>query len=238
LRRLFAILAGSALLLLALAGEAIPQGRIILRGPASGTHLRLTVEGGNLQVSGALAEASEGCDRGRGVTSCSLRGVGEIEVDTGPADDKVEVLDPLPVPLSAYLGDGSDKLIGNSERDFCHPQGTPRNRCIGEAGDDVCISGPVNTDCVGGPGDDLCKTGDGSDGCWGGPGKDICMMGGGEDGCHGEGGNDRLYGGPGADQLYGGPGKDYCDVEGGGGQVHECELGPRGRHVFRNRKTR
>lgn len=225
-RAFFAILVGSALMLLVLASEAIPQSRIVLRGVDSGTHLRLRVQSGNLVVTGPMAEASGGCGRDGRITTCPLSGVGEIEVDTGPAGDKVEVLDRLPVPLTAYLGSGSDKLIGNGERDFCHPQGTPRNRCVGGGGNDVCVSGPVNTDCLGGPGNDFCKTDDGSDGCWGGPGKDVCMMGGGEDGCHGEGGDDRLYGGPGADQLYGGPGKDYCDVEGGGGKTHECESGP------------
>ena len=106
------------------------------------------------------------------------------------------MLDPLPVPLTAYLGSGSDKLIGNAEADTCYPQGTRRNRCIGGPGDDICISAPVNTDCVGGAGDDYCRVRDGSDGCWGGPGRDVCVMGSGHDGCHGEGGADRLYGGP------------------------------------------
>ncbi len=144
----------------------------------------------------------------------------------GPSDDKVEVLDPLPVPLTAYLGAGSDKLIGNAEPDTCYPQGTRRNRCIGGGGDDVCISAPVNTDCVGGAGNDYCRVRDGSDGCWGGPGRDICIMGAGHDGCHGEGGADRLYGGPASDQLYGGRGSDYCDGGPGIGYSHACESGP------------
>ncbi len=237
MRRALAALGAAALLSLIFAAGAVPEGRIVIRGVATGTHLRLSLSGGNLLVTGPMAEVSEGCGftRGHGAVSCPLGGAGEIEIDTGPADDKVEVLDKLPLPLIAYLGAGSDKLIGNGERDSCHPQGTPRNRCVGGGGNDICVSGPVNTDCVGGPGNDVCITGSGSDGCWGGPGNDYCSMGAGQDGCHGEAGNDRLYGGPGADQLYGGPGNDYCNVEGGGGKTHECEIIPRRRRSPRSR---
>ncbi len=223
MRRALASLVLAVLALLITAGAATPEGLIVIRGPASGTHLRLSASGSSLLVTGPMTKATEGCklNRRRNAATCSLAHVGAIEVDTGPSNDKVEVLDPLPTPLTAYLGDGSDKFVGSAEPDTCYPQGTPRNRCIGEGGDDVCVSAPVNTDCVGGGGDDFCKTGDGSDGCWGGPGDDICMMGAGEDGCHGEGGNDRLYGGPGADQLYGGDGLDYCVPK--GGRTEECE---------------
>lgn len=237
MRRALAALGAAALLLLVAAGTASTEGRIAIHGAAAGTHLRLSVSGGDLLVTGPMAEATEGCDLApdRGGAVCPLDGIGEVEVQTGPNDDKVEVLDKLPVPLTAYLGAGSDKLIGSGERDFCHPQGTPRNRCIGEGGNDVCVSGPVNTDCVGGPGNDLCKTGIGSDGCWGGPGNDLCSMGGGEDGCHGEAGDDRLYGGPGDDRLYGGEGSDLCDGEPGAGKVDECELRPPGLRSPRSR---
>jgi Ca2+-binding RTX toxin-like protein len=180
-------------------------------------------------VDGHLNHARQvGCShlRGQHALSCPLAGVDRIEVDMGPADDKVEVLDRLPIPLTAHLGAGSDKLIGNGERDTCYPEGTKRNRCIGGGGNDVCITGQRNSDCVGGPGDDYCKHGAGSDGCWGGPGNDVCYMGPGQDGCHGEGGDDRLYGGAGADQLYGGSGRDYCDGGPGVGRSHECETGP------------
>jgi len=228
-RRGAALLAATATLTLALAATATPESTIEIQGAAGGTHLHLSVAGGQLTVTGPMASVGAGCRfiRGHGAASCQLAGVGSIEVRTGPSDDKVEMLTQLPVPLTAYLGGGSDKLIGGGEADSCHPQGSDRNRCVGGGGDDVCVSGPVNTDCVGGPGDDFCKTGDGSDGCWGGPGRDVCLVGGGEDGCHGEEGNDRLYGGPGADQLYGGPGDDYCDGSPGRGRSHECEAGPR-----------
>jgi hypothetical protein len=224
-------------LLLLTAGAATPEGLIAIRGAASGTHLRLSVSGSSLLVTGPMADATEGCSlsHDHGAASCSLAHVGAIEIDTGPASDKVEVLDRLPVPLTAYLGNGSDKLIGNAEPDTCYPQGTRRNRCIGEGGDDVCVSAPVNTDCVGGGGEDFCKTGAGSDGCWGGPGEDVCVMGAGEDGCHGEGGDDRLYGGAGEDQLYGGDGSDYCDGAPGLGKAHGCELKPGRRRSSRSR---
>lgn len=237
MRRALAALGAAVLLLLIVAGSAAPEGRIVIHGAETGTHLRLSLSGGKLIVTGPMAEATEGCSfvRGHSEASCPLSGVGQVEVDTGPAEDKVEVLEKLPVPLIAYLGAGSDKLIGSGEPDSCHPQGTPRNRCIGNGGNDVCVAAPVNTDCVGGPGNDYCKTGDGSDGCWGGPGSDYCSMGAGQDGCHGEAGNDRLYGGPGADQLYGGEGSDYCNVESGGGQPHECELKPRRPGIPRSR---
>jgi RTX calcium-binding nonapeptide repeat (4 copies) len=228
-RRAAVVLAAGTVALFAIdAGPAVPQGRIVIRGAISGTHLRLDVRAGRLLVRGATDGTPAGCRpaTGRGLAVCSLSHVGSIEVDTGPADDKVEVLKKLPVPLTAYLGAGSDKLIGNGEPDTCYPQGTRRNRCVGGGGPDVCITGPENTDCVGGPGNDYCKAGPGSDGCWGGPGRDICLMGGGHDGCHGEGGDDRLYGGPASDRLYGGPGFDYCDGGPGRGRSQECEAGP------------
>lgn len=233
MRQALAALAVAASLLLIGAGSAAPEGRIVIHGAESGTHLRLSASGSDLFVSGPMADVGEGCgfSHGHGAATCSLRGVGSIEVDTGPADDKVEVLDKLPVSLTAYLGAGSDKLIGSGEQDVCYPQGTPRNRCIGEGGNDVCIAAPVNTDCVGGPGNDYCRTSNGSDGCWGGPGSDFCSMGAGEDGCHGEAGEDRLYGGPGDDQLYGGEGDDFCDGEAGPGRARECENRPRRRRA-------
>jgi hypothetical protein len=214
----------------ATAGEASGQhGGIVVRGAGSGSHLRLTVSDSQLLVSGHLARAQPaGCrlTRDYSEATCGLSEAGSVLIEMGSSDDKVEVLDPLPVPLTAYLGGGSDKLIGNSEPDTCYPQGARRNRCVGGGGNDVCITGPDNSDCVGGPGDDYCRASSGSDGCWGGPGSDVCEMGAGQDGCHGEGGEDRLFGGPGADQLYGGPGRDFCQGVPGIGRSHECELGP------------
>jgi Ca2+-binding RTX toxin-like protein len=171
----------------------------------------------------------QGCrlKRNRLLAICPLGGAGELEVDMGPSGDMVEVLDRLPMPLTIHLGAGSDKFIGNGERDTCYSEQSRRNRCIGGAGDDVCITGNQNSDCVGGPGDDYCHTGAGSDGCWGGAGDDVCRMGRGQDGCHGEGGNDELFGGPSPDRLYGGEGSDSCDGLPGLGRSEECENAPR-----------
>lgn len=211
-------------------GTAVPQGGIVIWGAASGTHLRLEARGPRLLVSGLMARAKpRGCRfiRYRRSAACRLAGAGSIVIEAGPSDDKIKVLNGLPLPLVAYLGSGSDKLIGNAERDTCYPEGTKRNRCIGGGGDDTCIAEPVNSDCVGGPGDDYCKTSGGSDGCWGGPGRDICLMGPGHDGCHGDAGDDTLYGGNASDQLYGGRGFDDCDGGPGVGRSHGCESGPR-----------
>jgi hypothetical protein len=216
------------LVLLAIPSSVVPESMIVVHGPPTSSHLRLTVSGEDIVVSGFLSHTGQtGCEPGSGHTIvCPVAGAGGIEVDMGPQDDKVEVLDPLPIPLTAHLGAGSDKLIGNDEVDTCYSEGSKRNRCYGFGGNDVCITGQKNSDCVGGAGDDYCKHGAGSDGCWGGSGNDVCYMGAGEDGCHGGPGNDRLYGGPGADQLYGGPGRDYCNGGPGVGYSHSCEYGP------------
>lgn len=222
---LFSALLAAALMLPQGANTA---GVVVVRGADSGSTLRLSVEGNRLHVEGLLAGGGQqGCRvLRRAKATCSLRGVGGIEVRMGPSGDMVEVLDKLPVPLTAYLGDGSDKLVANGEADTCYPGGAKRNRCTLGPGDDVCITGDRNSDCVGGGGDDFCEHGSGSDGCWGGPGDDVCVMNGGQDGCHGEEGDDRLYGGPSADQLYGGEGNDFCDGGPGWGRSHTCERGP------------
>ncbi|HXS46550.1 MAG TPA: calcium-binding protein [Solirubrobacterales bacterium] len=217
-------------LLLAFGGAAAsPRGAIVLHGAASGSHLQLSVSDEHLVVNGWMAAAEPaGCRlaQGRMLSLCRLDGAGSIELDMGPSGDRVEVLEPLPLPLTVYLGDGSDKFIGSDEADTCYSEGARRNRCIGGGGDDICITGQENSDCVGDSGDDYCQTGAGSDGCWGGPGDDVCRMGSGQDGCHGEEGRDRLYGGASADQLYGGGAYDHCDGLPGWGRSHECETGP------------
>lgn len=231
-RRLRAGLAGACALVLLLAfggATAVPEGKIVVHGASSGSHLRLNVEGPRLIVRGLMAHTHPaGCRlKSRLLAICRLRGAGSIEVDMGPSGDFVHVKKRLPLPLTVYLGDGSDKFIGNGERDTCYSQGSRRNRCVGGAGNDICITGRRNSDCVGGAGDDYCKHGAGSDGCWGGPGRDICIMGRGQDGCHGEGGRDRLYGGPSPDRLYGGGAFDRCDGGPGWGRSQACEAGPR-----------
>lgn len=222
-----ALAAGLALFMLASPVAAVPEAKIVINGPSSESHLRLTVVGEEIVVHGPMG-SSVGCEptETHSTVTCPYAGVGMIEVDMGPSQDKVEVLDPLPIPLTTHLGAGEDKFIGNDEPDTCYSEETKRNRCIGGGGDDVCITGQENSDCVGGTGDDLCVHGAGSDGCFGGPGDDVCEMGAGKDGCHGGPGDDKLYGGPDPDQLYGGSGDDFCDGGPGVGRSHGCESGP------------
>lgn len=218
----------AAIALLALPGAASTTERIVVHGAASGSHLKMSTSGSSIVVEGIMAKV-RGClfTRGRHLAVCPIADADAIELDMGPNGDFVEVLDRLPFPLTLRLGSGEDKFIGNAEKDICYPEGTKRNRCIGEGGDDICITGSRNSDCVGGSGDDYCKTSTGSDGCWGNDGDDVCYMGPGQDGCHGEAGNDRLYGEHDPDQLYGGEGFDYCDGGPGVGFSHACEAGPR-----------
>jgi Ca2+-binding RTX toxin-like protein len=216
--------------LLAAPSAATSAGNIVVLGARSGSTLTLSVRHGAIVVRGNMAHGNlVGCRftvRHR-AAACPTSRASAIEVEMGGSGDFVRVEERLPVPLVVHLGGGSDKFIGNGERDTCYGGGSRRNRCVGGPGNDICITGNRNSDCVGGPGDDYCRHGDGSDGCWGGPGDDVCVMGPGEDGCHGGPGNDRLYGGAGADQLYGGPGNDYCDGGPGRGKSHGCERGPR-----------
>lgn len=220
----------TALALLLPASAANTAGQVVIYGAHSGSSLTLSTNGETIIVEGNMASTKpQGCrlKRHRMLAVCPLGGASSVQVVMGPSGDFVQVADPLPLPLTVYLGAGSDKFVGNAERDTCYPQGSRRNRCVGGPGDDTCITGPRNSDCVGGAGNDFCRTGSGSDGCWGGPGRDVCVMGPGQDGCHGEGGNDRLYGGPDPDQLYGGRGWDYCDGGRGWGKSHACNAGPR-----------
>lgn len=203
---------------------------MVLYSSQGSSHPRFSIQGSDLMMQkrqGIQFPSGSGCQNTHPGLRCPLHSYGMVEIVTGPGDDKVEIENPLPVPLTVHLGGGSDIFIGNDEADRCYSEGAKRNRCYGNGGNDVCITGNRNSDCVGGPGNDYCKHGNGSDGCWGGPGNDVCVMGGGQDGCHGGPGNDRLYGGRGADQLYGGPGIDYCDGGPGRGKSHGCELGPR-----------
>jgi len=234
MRKAFRCMLLAVVALVALAHLDQPSGagglrKIEIRGAHSGSHLKIGVRGQRLVVKGLMARARPtGCrfTKGRVAAACRLAGVARIKLDMGPSGDMVEVLDRLPAPLIAFLGGGSDKFIGNGERDFCFPQGARRNRCVGGGGNDVCITGPRNSDCVGGRGNDVCRTSTGSDGCWGGPGRDFCHMGPGHDGCHGDRGRDKLFGGSSSDRLYGGAGFDYCDEGLGRGRARACEAGP------------
>lgn len=226
-------LAAGVLAVLALAllpSTAAPAGQIVIYGAHSGSTLTVSTRGQRIFVKGNMAHRPPlGCHftKGHVHAVCPTGSASALEIQMGPSGDFVRIADRLPFPLTVHLGAGSDKFIGNGERDTCYSEGSRRNRCVGGPNDDVCITGQRNSDCVGGPGDDYCHHGAGSDGCWGGPGNDVCVMGPGEDGCHGEGGNDRLYGGAQPDQLYGGEGHDYCNGGPGWGKSHTCDAGPR-----------
>jgi Ca2+-binding RTX toxin-like protein len=232
-----AALAFLSVVALALAGAgttASGEGQIVITGAETGSHLLLTSNGSEIQVNGYMtSSAPTGCrfTRARSEAVCPTGGVNSVVIEMGDSGDKVEVLDPMPVPVTAYLGDGSDKFIGNSEADTCYPQGARRNRCYGGAGNDICITGPRNSDCVGDGGDDYAKFETGSDGCWGDyafgadapakddpmtgtPGNDVCLMGPGKDGAHGGPGDDVLREGAGSGKLYGMQGDD--SLYGGG----------------------
>lgn len=220
----------AVLVLLAMPTAATPAGQIVIFGSHKGSTLTLSTRGGKVIVKGRMAHRRPiGCrlKHHRLIAVCPTRNASRMEVQMGPSGDFVKVAERLPMSLTVHLGSGSDKFIGNGERDICYGEGSRRNRCVGGPNNDVCISGPRNSDCVGGAGNDYCRTSTGSDGCWGGPGNDICLMGPGQDGCHGEAGNDRLYGGANPDQLYGGLGDDYCNGGPGRGKSHDCNFGPR-----------
>ncbi|HYP55420.1 MAG TPA: hypothetical protein VEQ41_03845, partial [Solirubrobacterales bacterium] len=132
----------AALLLLAAVWLVLPgagstaasPNRVVLHGAHGGSNLKLSVRGERLVVRGLMARAQPaGCHfrRYRLKAVCRLDGVDAIQLVMGPSGDMVRVLDRLPVPMVIYLGDGSDKFIGNGERDFCYPGGHRRNRCIG-----------------------------------------------------------------------------------------------------------
>ncbi len=157
--------------------NAAPEGKIVIHGANSGSHLRLTVSGRSIVVRGYLAPTKPtGCrvTRKRMVAVCPVAGVRLIELNMGPSGDKIEVLDSLPIPLVTHLGNGSDKLIGNNERDTCFPEGARRNRCIGGGGDDICIMGPGHDGCHGDGGNDRLYGGSSSDQLYGGAGFDYC----------------------------------------------------------------
>ena len=110
---------------------AVPEGKIVIHGPGFSSHLRISVSGGNVLVNGQMADNPVGCaiTEGHRAAVCPIAGAGGMEIVMGPADDKIQVEDPLPMPLLVRLGDGSDKFLGNDEPDTCYSEGSKRNRC-------------------------------------------------------------------------------------------------------------
>src|SRR6188472_1057724 len=134
----------AVLALLAVPTVATPAGTIVIYGADSGSTLTLSTKGSKIVVEGRMAHRDQaGCQftRGHRAAVCSTRDADSIEIQMGPSGDFVQVADRLPLPLTIYLGDGSDKFIGNGERDTCYPGGNRRNRCVGGGNDDICITG-------------------------------------------------------------------------------------------------
>ena len=95
----------------------------------SGSHLTVTTRASKIIIKGKMAHAKpRGChlsaDRMRAV--CPLAGAAAIELDMGPAGDFVEIADPLPFPVIAHLGMGSDKLFGRLAPQPLHRPGRQR----------------------------------------------------------------------------------------------------------------
>src|SRR5215213_2404962 len=89
---------------------ASPEGQIVIRGAESGSHLRLSADADHIVVEGFMAAGEPiGCHftNGHNTAVCPTANVSSIEVTMGPADDKVQVLDRLPLPLTTRLGGGS-----------------------------------------------------------------------------------------------------------------------------------
>src|SRR5690349_24984403 len=72
---------------------AAPDGRILIQGPDSSSHLRLSTSGGLLVAQGLMQEGgTSGCRFERiTLAVCPLAGVSSTEVDMGPSSDRVEV---------------------------------------------------------------------------------------------------------------------------------------------------
>jgi len=167
----------AVLALLAMPTAATPAGQIVIYGSHKGSTLTLSTRGSKIVVKGRMAHHRPvGCrlKHHRLVAVCPTRNASRLEVDMGPSGDFVKVAERLPLSLTVHLGAGSDKFIGNGERDICYSEGSRRNRCIGGPNNDICIMGPGEDGCHGGPGNDRLYGGASSDQLYGGRGDDYC----------------------------------------------------------------
>src|SRR4051794_22930488 len=112
---------------LALPTVATPAGQIVIYGSQKGSTLTLSARGSKIVVKGRMAHRrSIGCHfKRRHLAVCPTRSASRLEVQMGPGGDLVKVADRLPMTLTVRLGHGSDKFIGNGERDVCFPRGAP-----------------------------------------------------------------------------------------------------------------
>src|SRR5215207_7620237 len=106
----------AVLALLAVPTVATPAGQIVIYGADSGSTLTLSTQGGRIVVKGNMSRRHQpGCrfTRGHRVAVCSTRNASSIEIQMGPSGDFVRVAERMPLPVTVYLGAGSDKFIGN-----------------------------------------------------------------------------------------------------------------------------
>ncbi|MDX8152286.1 hypothetical protein SK069_11815 [Patulibacter brassicae] len=204
------LLAGPALVALALAGSASPaaaahlttDGTTLVVRAAPGERNDLIVRTdlfapSRIEVSdlvGLTADDGLGCEpstaAGRSYRSCPAAGLAGVRVEAGDGDDGAIVAGALPVagPIVVDGGAGADRLRGPDD-----------------AGTGVTL--------LGGDGDDVLEGGDGPDVLRGGSGNDQLDGGRGDDQVLGEDGDDRLAGGRFVDRdvLDGGAGTDTID---------------------------
>ncbi len=241
LKSKFSLLTGAFLSSLAIVALALvigptmasaTSGIVIHGSEKASSHLQLTVSEEALVVNGFTEFSDQpGCEftHGQNALRCPLPGVSQVEVDMGISNDKVEVLDPLPIPLVAHMGGGSDKFVGSDEPDTCYLEGNSKSSCESGGGNDVCISGAGSDGCYLGPGNDACKGGAGEDKCLGEVGNDLLRGGSGSDHLSGGPGNDRVYGEADSDKLYGDTGNDYVN---GGSSPDKAYGGPGNDHLL------
>ncbi len=147
LRRALPALATAALVL-AVAGSSAarrpawrnrhPRRRLGLAPAAHCQRLRALVNGH------LTAEGPSGCQptHGYGAASCRLAEACSVVIEMGSSNDKIEV-----ARSAAGAAHRLPRLwVGQADRQrrvgHLLSAGHPRNRCIGNGGDDVCISGP------------------------------------------------------------------------------------------------
>ncbi len=134
--------------------------------------------------------------------SNSFAGVTSVFYDGGDQNDELTTLN-VSVPVTAYGGDGADRLEGGSLDDVLDG-GPGSDTLVGREGKDTLSGGGGNDNISGDEGDDVIDGGTDDDTITGGDGADQIDAGGGKDGVEGQGGADTIQGGPGSDQIWGG----------------------------------
>lgn len=151
----------------------------LLAVPAVGHAATVEVSGGQLQISGAGAEANNLTITQTGPTTATVTDTGADPSTASCADDGVATITCTVNPsagISVFLGDGDDIL-----------QGVNWTSCPAFPGECMFVSAGDGRDIVGGS-----------------PGRDIQYGDAGNDDLYGEGGRDNQTGGPGADYFDGG----------------------------------